>query len=151
MKLRELKSLLESNRGKQFLLMLPNETAVPESFHVTEVGLVDKNFIDCGGKIHSQQTCQIQAWVGDDTDHRIQAGKLADIIQLAKKVVPNDDIDLEIEYEDEVISQYTIADCELTDQAVTLRLASKHTDCLAKEICLLPVADSSCDGATGCC
>jgi predicted transcriptional regulator len=29
---------------------LPDGTTVPEHFHVTEVGLITKNFIDCGGK-----------------------------------------------------------------------------------------------------
>lgn len=147
MKLKEFKTLLEANRDKQFLLQLPDQTQVPLSFHVTEVGYVDKKFIDCGGKVHSTQTCQLQVWVGEDIDHRLNAGKLADILKLAKSVVPDDEIDLEIEYEATLISQYPIRNYWVTDEAVTLRLALKHTDCLAKEICLLP---SSC-GEAGCC
>jgi hypothetical protein len=27
---------------------------VPEHFHVTEVGLITKNFIDCGGKVRNE-------------------------------------------------------------------------------------------------
>ena len=147
MTLREFKALLEANRNKQFLIQLPNQNQVPVSFHITEVGQVSKTFIDCGGKVHSVQTCQLQAWVGDDTDHRIETGKMADILKLAKSIVPNDEIDLEIEYEDTTISQYPVEDYTVTDDAVVLNLTTKHTDCLAKEVCLVP----SSDGASCCC
>lgn len=147
MKLTELKTLLEANRNKQFLIQLPNQNQVPVSFHITEVGQVSKTFIDCGGKVHSVQTCQLQAWVGEDIDHRIETGKMADILKIAASIVPNDDIDLEIEYEDTAISQYPVEDYTVTDDAVILNLTTKHTDCLAKELCLVP---SSC-GASGCC
>jgi hypothetical protein len=147
MKLKDFKSLLEANRNKQFLIQLPNQNQVPVSFHITEVGQVSKTFIDCGGKVHSVQTCQLQAWVGDDIDHRIETGKMADILKLAKSIVPNDDIDLEVEYEDTAISQYPVDDYTVTDDAVVLNLTTKHTDCLAKELCLVP----SSNGASSCC
>ncbi len=57
MKLFELQNLLETNRDKLFRLQLPDENQVPVSFHITEVGQVNKTFIDCGGKVHSIQTC----------------------------------------------------------------------------------------------
>ncbi len=152
MKLSEFKTLLEANRHKQFLLLLPNQNTVPQSFHITEVGLVSKAFIDCGGKVHSTQTCQLQAWVGEDEDHRLNAGKLADILKLSRSVVPGDDIDLEVEYEDALISQYPVADYAVTDEAVVLHLSTKHTDCLAKELCLVPSASgASCCGPSVCC
>lgn len=147
MKLKEFKMLLEDNRGKQFQIELPDQTQVPVSFHITEVGKIDKTFIDCGGKKHSVQTCQLQVWVGEDEDHRLNAGKLADILVLAKSIVPDDDIDLEFEYEDKVISQYPIRNYWVSEDAVTLHLTTKHTDCLAQEICLVP---RTC-GETGCC
>ena len=147
MKLNELKNLLETNRDKLFSLQLPDKNKVPVSFHITEVGQVNKTFIDCGGKVHSVQTCQLQAWVGDDFDHRIQAGKMADILKLAQAIVPNDEVDVEVEYEATTISQYPIAEYSVTHDSVILHLTTKHTDCLAKELCLLP---SSC-GPSGCC
>ena len=150
MKLNELKKLLESNRDKLFSLQLPDKNQVPVSFHITEVGQVNKTFIDCGGKVHSIQTCQLQAWVGDDFDHRIQAGKMADILNLAKAIIANDDIDVEVEYEAATISQYPIAEYSVTEESVVLHLTTKHTDCLAKELCLLP-ANSCGESAGGCC
>ncbi len=151
MKLNQLKTLLEANRDKQFLLLLPNNNPVPVSFHITEVGHINKTFIDCGGKVHATQTCQLQAWVGEDEEHRINAGKLADILKLSRSIVPDDDIDLEIEYEDQVISQYPVEDYTVTGEAVVLNLTTKHTDCLARELCLVPsAAGSACCGVSGC-
>jgi len=152
MKLNQLNALLDANRGKRFLLQLPDRRSVPVSFHVTEVGHVNKKFIDCGGALHTVQTCQLQVWVGEDADHRLNAGKLADILKLSRAVVPNGDLDVEIEYEDAVISQYPIAEHSVTDDAVVLLLTTKHTDCLAKEKCGVPAAEGpSCCGPAGCC
>ena len=160
MKLSQFSTLLQSHPDRQFQLVLPGDGTVPVSFHITEVGHVTKKFIDCGGKLHSVQTCQLQAWLGDDTDHRLLAGKMAAVLKLAeaKGVLPiGEDLDMEIEYEDAVLSQYPVAAYAVTDAAVVLTLAAKHTDCLAKESCLpsLPMlagADTGCGcGPTGCC
>jgi hypothetical protein len=151
MKLREFKTLLEANSDKIFGLQLPGEKAVPRAFHITEVGLVSKTFIDCGGKVHTVQTCQLQAWLGPDVDHRIEAGKMADILVKARSIVPSEELDLEIEYEDHVISQYQVAAATVSDDAVTLQLAAKHTDCLAPELCITPSGDSCCAPGAGCC
>ena len=47
MKLSEIKKHLASAEAVNFAL--PSGEYVPEHFHVTEVGLVTKHFIDCGG------------------------------------------------------------------------------------------------------
>lgn len=159
MKLSAFKALLRDHPEKQFRLVLPSTEAVPISFHITEVAHVQKRFIDCGGKLHTTHTCQLQAWVGPDSDHRLQAGKMARVLELAGKVLPEgQDLDIEIEYEGTAISQYPVAGHMVTNDAVVLNLASKHTDCLAKESCLptLPMANggtgaSGCCGGTGCC
>lgn len=149
MKLRELNQLLEKHPGKQFLLQLPDQTAVPECFHITEVGLVNKTFIDCGGKVHSTQTCQLQAWIGPDTDHRIETGKLASILRVSASILPHEFLDVEFEYEDQVISQYPISSVVVTEDSVILQLTTKHTDCLAKELCLVPLGGGT-EGGCGC-
>ena len=113
MKLSQFTDLLQSHPEKPFHLVLPGSKTVPVSFHITEVGHVAKKFIDCGGKLHTVESCQLQAWLGDDTDHRLLAGKMAGVLDLAeaKGVLPADeDLDMEIEYEDTAISQYTVAD-----------------------------------------
>jgi hypothetical protein len=159
MKLSELKSLLRDHAGLHFRIRLPDGEAVPLSFHVTEVGRVHKTFLDCGGTLRETLACQLQVWVGQDYDHRIETGKMAKILDKAQAYLPDESIPVEIEYEDRVISQYTIDGHEVTDDAVILRLAHKHTECLAPELCGLPSIDrlpaiggkNPCCGPNGCC
>ncbi len=159
MNLAQLTSLLAAHSGRHFRLALPDGDAVPVSFHVTEVGRVRKTFLDCGGTLRETDTCLLQVWVGADYDHRIETGKMAAILGKAKSILPDNSIPVEIEYEDRVISQYTIAGHAIPDDAVILRLAHKHTECLAPELCGLPAFDrlpaiglkSPSRGPTGCC
>lgn len=153
MNLAELKSLLASHPGHHFRLSLPDDSAVPVSFHVTEVGRVQKTFLDCGGTLRETTVCQLQVWVGEDYDHRIETGKMAGILEKGKSLLPDESVPVEIEYEDRVISQYTIEGHELTDDSVVLRLAHKHTECLAPELCGLPSIDRlpALGGKTSCC
>lgn len=161
MNLNELKSLLKNEGGKHFRLQLPDGSPVPVSFHVTEVGRIQKTFIDCGGTLRESVTCQLQVWVGEDVDHRIEAAKAASILEKAASFLPDETVPVEIEYEDKVISQYTIEGHDTGLDTVVLRLAHKHTDCLAKDLCGLPATASvgkgaaapktSCCGPSGCC
>ena len=147
LKLSTFKALLAAHREKQFRLTLPNENAVPVCFHITEVAHVKKRFIDCGGRLHTTNTCLLQAWVWTDIEHRLLAGKMADVLNIANKILPdNQDLDIEIEYEDVTISQYPVVNHTITDEEVILHLAYKHTDCLAKDVCLPASANSE-----GCC
>jgi len=150
MKLHQFKTLLNENRDKQFLLQLPDGKSVPQSFHITEVGWINKTFIDCGGKVHTTQTCQLQAWIGPDIDHKIEAGKMADILKKSEQILPGDFLELEVEYEDEIISQYQVGEAIVSDDAVTLQLTTKHTACLAPELCIVP-SGAGCAPASGCC
>jgi len=157
--LSELKQLLSEHAGRFFRVRLPDGSAVPVSFHVTEVGRVHKTFLDCGGKLRESVTCQLQIWVGPDYDHRIETGKMAAILEKAKAYLPDESIPVEVEYEDKVISQYTIGSHEVTPDAVVLELHHKHTECLAPELCGLPPLPGarrsgksiSCCGPEGCC
>jgi len=90
--------------------------------------------------------------VADDTDHRLAAGKLADIIERAAPILGDDDLEAEIEYEDGFISQFPIESVASQGNSLIFALGRKHTDCLAKEICLpKPQESSSCCTGTGCC
>lgn len=153
MNLNELTSLLTRHSSRVFRIALPEGHSVPVSFHVTEVGRVHKVFLDCGGKLRETVTCQLQIWVGEDYEHRVETGKMAAILQKASAYLPDGTIPVEIEYEDRVISQYTILSHELTDDAVILQLAHKHTECLAPELCGLPSLDRlpALPGKTPCC
>ncbi len=154
--LSELKSLLTQHAHLSFRIRLPDGGAVPVSFHVTEVGRLQKTFLDCGGTLRDTTTCQLQIWVGEDYQHRIETGKMAAILAKAASILPDDSVPVEIEYEDRVISQYTLSNHEILDDAVVLVLAHKHTECLAPELCGLPALNrlpaigGKC-GPAGCC
>ncbi|MDA7537638.1 DUF6428 family protein [Akkermansiaceae bacterium] len=141
---KKLKAVLAENPGKEVVLILPDGDAVPEHFHVTEVGTLRKEFIDCGGTQRVTSCCQLQAWVATDLDHRISSDKLLSILNLGAKVLTGDFLPVEIEYEQGVISQYPLDGVEVEASQVELYLASKHTDCLAKEKCGIPEAEEDC-------
>jgi hypothetical protein len=134
---------LTKHTGQPIHLMLPDGDFVPAHFHVTEVGRVQKDFIDCGGTIRSSTTCVLQVWVADDVDHRLESTKLAKIIQLGLPLLQSTDLPVEVEYESGVVSQFPLGQIEVTPAGLLLNLGTKHTDCLAKDRCGV--------GAANCC
>lgn len=152
MKLTAFKQHLLTDGTNQVGFVFDDGDPIPAQFHVTEVGHVVRNFIDCGGTVRKVETIQLQVWLGEDTEHRLSADKLAKIIELARPLIPSDDLNIEVEYEGCVLSQYTIEGATLTEGQVTFRLGDKHTDCLARETCgLTPTgAASGCCGGSGC-
>lgn len=136
MKLHELKSVLRANPSALPTFVLPDGDLVPAHFHITEVGHVAKRFIDCGGTLHdTTDTCLLQSYVDDDVDHRLDADTFAKILDLGRQVLPHEDLEVEVEYEDCSVSQYPIAAAEVEGDKILLKLSDKHTDCLAKAKC----------------
>ncbi len=131
MKLSEIKNILSSATGVNFIL--PNGTTVPEHFHVTEVGLINKHFIDCGGTVRNEQVANFQLWSADDYEHRLKPAKLLSIIWLSEKILGMPDLEIEVEYQSDTIGKYG-----LEYNGVDFVLANKHTDCLAKDNCGVP-------------
>jgi hypothetical protein len=151
MKLDEFKRVLLATPGTGLRFVLPGGEAIPEDFHVTEVGHVAKRFIDCGGTVREGSACVLQVWVArNDADHRLGAGRLASILDMARTVVPSDDLEVEVEYEAGEISQYPVLGAEVSDERIVFRLGRKHTDCLAREACGLEPCGSGAP-ADGCC
>lgn len=147
MQLSPLINALRKHPTASLALVLPGEQAVPAHFHVTEVGRVRKDFIDCGGTVRSTDACMLQVWVAADVDHRLQAGKLEKIIGLAKDILKGEDLPVEVEYDVGVITQFSVSAIEASDEVITFKLAGKHTACLAPDQC--GVDDGSVN--TGCC
>ena len=108
--------------------VLPNGKSIPASYHITEVGHVKKDFIDCGGTTRSVSACVLQAWVAaNDEDHRLNAGKLASILQMAGKVLPDGEVPVELEYEAPIISQFTIESSEVVEYTDRLSVSRTST------------------------
>ena len=151
MKFTELKSILESQPDKFPRFILPDGDRVPAHFHVTEVGHVAKNFIDCGGTIRKTESSVLQLWVSDgDKEHRLNAGKMASILALGARVLPHDDLQVEVEWDCCVTSQYPVTASTTVGDHIDFTLTTKHTDCLAKEKCGIG-EDSCCEATAACC
>ncbi len=146
----ELVGVLTTNSA-HLHLMLPDGSFVPAHFHVTEVGRVQKDFIDCGGTVRSTTACVLQVWVAEDTDHRLDTTKLAKIVRLAAPLLKAGDLPVEVEYEYGVVSQYPVSEAEVTPAGVLLHLGTKHTACLAMDLCGVAAAEAACSPTGGCC
>jgi len=144
MNLNAFRELLSRHPGVPMHFMLPDGDFVPAHFHITEVGRVQKDFIDCGGTVRSVRSCLLQVWVANDLAHRLDTSKLAQIIRIAGPLLGDDDLPVEVEYEGEAISQFPLAAAEITPSGVLFHLGSKHTACLAPDQCGVP-------GEPGCC
>lgn len=157
MKLSEIKTHLANVESLTF--MLPNGTLVPQNFHVTEVGLITKNFIDCGGTVRKETVVNFQLWEdSNDEDHRLKPNKLLKIIALSEKVLGIEDYEIEVEYQESTIGKY-----ELGFNGENFLLLNKHTACLASDQCGVPaekqkvslsgitVESNGCTPGGGCC
>lgn len=131
MKLSEIKKQLSTVETVAFVL--PNGTYVPEHFHVTEVGLITKNFIDCGGTVRNETVVNFQLWNANDLEHRLKPKKLLDIIALSEKVLGIGDFEIEVEYQSETIGKY-----DLGFNGKDFTLLNKQTACLAEDQCGIP-------------
>ena len=131
MKLSEVKKSLENVQEVRFVL--PNGTFVPVHFHVTEVGVITKNFIDCGGTVREEKVVNFQLWEANDFDHRLAPQKLKDIIELSEKVLNLQDGEVEVEYQQETIGKF-----HLGFDGVNFLLEATQTNCLAQDKCSIP-------------
>jgi hypothetical protein len=134
-KLNELKSLLRAHPTALPRFILPSGEQIPAHFHLTEVGYVAKKFVDCGGTFRDHQTCVLQTYVAGDSDHRLKAKRFADILDLGRPILPGDALEVEIEWDCCVVSQYPIASARAVDDRLEFQLVARHTDCLAKQKC----------------
>jgi len=131
MKLSQVKTILKSAEIVNFLL--PDGTSVPEHFHVTEVGLISKNFIDCGGTVRKETVVNFQLWDANDFEHRLKPQKLLNIIELSEKVLGIEDFEIEVEYQAQTIGKY-----DLDFNGNDFILLNKMTACLAQDQCGIP-------------
>ena len=132
MKLSEFKNSLE--QVEIFTIQLPNGTMVPEHFHITEMGLLTKNFIDCGNTIREEKQITFQVWYAGDLEPRLAPSKVFKIIDASKNLIGAADLELEVEYQDAM----TIGKFGLEFANGNFLLTPKETTCLAQDHCGIP-------------
>lgn len=144
--------LFALNQLNEFRFQTPDGEFVPPHFHITEVGMVHKHFIDCGGTERKESNVNFQLWSSDDVHHRLQPPKVIDIIRLSQQKIGITDEPIEVEYQGETIGKYGLA-----FDGSNFQLVAKLTDCLAKDNCGIPVIDqkalesNACAPGSGCC
>ena len=154
MNIKEFKNSLSNLRELTFVL--PNGSHVAPHFHLTEVGEITKNYVDCGGTVRSEKVANFQLWAADDYDHRLKPQKVIDIVEMAEKEIGLENLEVEVEYQSETIGKYG-----LDFDGKRFLLTATQTDCLAKEKCGIPEAQpvnlvpahnsSGCSPDSGCC
>lgn len=132
MKLSEVKNILNTVETVSF--KLEDGTMVPEHFHVTEIGVVSKHFIDCGGVVRKENKANFQLWDANDFEHRLKPGKLLNIISLSEKVLGLEDLEIEVEYQSITIGKYSLG-----FDGKDFILVNMQTACLANDACGVPV------------
>gem|GEM_PF-25499 len=151
MKLSDLRAVLEKHPDTFPRFVLPNGDHIPPHAHVTEVGHVARNFIDCGGVTGMSETVLLQTHVGQDTDHRLKSDRFAKILQLGERVLPHDQLEVEVEYDCCVVAHYPVWEAKLAGQHLEVVLGNRHTQCLAQERARTQPEASCCGTAATCC
>ena len=128
MKLSAFKKILSELDTLKF--QLSDGRFVPAHFHITELGNVTRNYIDCGGTLRQENKLSIQLWVASDNDHRLKPSKVLDILKLAEKQFEFSNIDVEVEYQ-----QSTIGRFKLSFDGSVFQLMNTRTACLAQDKC----------------
>ncbi len=158
MLMQELIEYLSKEQRGALEIALPGGETLPEHFHITEVGRVRKDFVDCGGTPRQTEACVLQAWVADDVDHRLTSHKLVKILELGSSLFPSKDVPVEMEIDRGTVSLFSLQRIENSAEQSTpifrLVLTSKHTECLAPDRCgvgLQVLSTGSCAPGSGCC
>jgi hypothetical protein len=136
MNLTQLKERLINGLGtpnQTLLFKLEDGTIIPPYFHITEMGIKMKHFIDCGGTIRNEQWISFQLWTADDFDHRLSPQKLLDMVLKHEKLFNQADLEIDIEYQTNTIGSYSL-DMDPTNE-LTHILKSRKTNCLAPDKC----------------
>ena len=152
MNISELKQSLAGLDAVNF--RLPSGEYLPAHCHVTEVGLVTKHFVDCGGIERKETVANFQLWEAGDYDHRLAPQKFLHILTLSAKILGSEDLPIEVEYQQDTIGKFG-----LTFDGKDFTLTTKQTACLAQDACGIPshqfvlpqLQAACCTPGGGCC
>ena len=157
MKLSELSFAL--SQVNELVFVFPDGRWVPPHFHLTEVGLVAKKFIDCGGTLRTEEYIQMQLWTTDDMHHRLLPSKFTEILHASIENLQLPDYEVYVEYQGNTIEKYGV---HFTGQH--FNLIRTETACLAEDACGIPTPKAnvqltdlgkkenpSCTPGSGCC
>lgn len=118
------------------LFYLDNGTVIPPYFHITEMGIKIKRYVDCGGTQRTNKNITFQLWTAEDFNHRITPSKILEVIEKFEETFLLEDLEIEIEYNTNTIGLYSLKPHPKKD--LSFVLIPKKTDCLAPDKCMVP-------------
>jgi len=155
MNFENVKNILANNPKKSIIFTLPNEEVVPASFHITDVGVVNRHLIDCGGQTRTEEQVHLQLWTGKDYDHRVTTDTANRILNQSQSVINKikepKTAQVLVEYQLDwhgipIFSLFAVNDMQASDTEVNILLSTIQTACLAAER-----SNSECGVSEGCC
>lgn len=154
MTLAEFRTFLDHVNSLEFIQV--DGTSVAPHFHITEVGQLDRFFIDCGGTVRKTSKVNFQMYIDVDFDHRLSIEKLAGIVDASiNQLGLNPNLELQVEFQGKSIENYG-----LEYEQGKFIFQALQTDCLAKDKCGIPekpakakvaLGQSACAPGSGCC
>ena len=151
MKIQELQRSLQDHPDSFPRFVLPDGHYIPAQAHITEVGHVVKNFIDCGGMTGKEEKVVLQTHVGNDSKHRLRSDRFAKILELGKRVLPSPELEVDVEYDCCVVSQYPITEARPAGEHLDLILGRSRTQCRPRERGKPETAPDTCCSPTAAC
>jgi hypothetical protein len=143
----------------ELLFSLEDGTPVPAHVHLTEMGELSKNYVDCGGTVRADKFVNFQLWFDTDTHHRLSPSKVLAIIAQSEQLLALGDWPIEVEYQAQTIGKFA-----LSFNGVEFVLINKQTACLAEDKCGITPSktkiklseftllnNESCTPGSGCC
>ena len=151
MKLHDLVAALRKSSATFPRFVFPDGDYICAHAHISEVGHVVKNLIDCAGLTGREEKVLLQTHVGNDTDHRLKADRFAQILELGNRVLPHTNLDVEVEYDCCVVAQYPIIEIKPAGDHLDGMLWRNRTRCRAQERRKNQGALACCEPAATCC
>ena len=152
---REFKAVLQQFAGHTVRFEFLAGGQIEPHFHVTEVGKVTRDFVDCGATRRRHEVCNLQIYVATDVDHRLTAEKLHVILSQAAVLQFDESLPVEVEYQQQTIGSYAISGHAVFPDQLTFRLKAKQTACLAPDQCGIPglqvLTGDPCESESDCC
>ena len=128
-------SLLQKNSDLLLTFYLPDKQKISEHFHLTEVGFVQGNFVDCGGVGRIEKSVQLQLWLGKDKAHFINPEAFLKILKIVEQKNPDAtsyyNKKLLIEYDHGTVIRYEIGSYQIRNGYLEFFLTSQKTECRA--------------------
>ncbi|MGD1944803.1 MAG: DUF6428 family protein [Croceivirga sp.] len=159
----ELLELLNTHNTKELLFEYAPGLFVGANYHITEIKNITVDSVDCGAKTDFWKETVIQLWESPKEKGKTEfmtAYKALGILNKVDGIKPMQrDTEVKFEYSNDHFhtAQLFVNDYVYNNQKLIFKLASKKTDCKAKEECGV-IAEvktaeigGSCSPGSGCC